>query len=160
MISLKKYLDQSLKSEVTRQRELSGEIESNFFNRYAIQIIYQTEGKQLLLEHEQYKQFKKSRDLYFKHPENPSIPVKAHYHVVDSKSKQEIYAVNTDGSAHHRANKGFTVPVKQAEELRALGVNIPANNVLESKHLSINESLDFELISLFLIIDEDATYEA
>lgn len=30
------------------------------------------------------------------HSENPSIPVKAHYHVYPSNGRKELYAVNVD----------------------------------------------------------------
>ncbi len=108
----------------------------------------------MLLEHEQYKEFKKSTDLYFKHPENQSIPVQSHYHVVDTKSKKEMYSVNTDDSAHHRANISYPVLKKQAEELRKLGVNIPSNNILRSKQLSLNKSITGSTFSFFMIIED------
>jgi hypothetical protein len=162
MLSFKEFLNRLQKEEekslsettVTRFQELAGLKESNLLNRYAIQIIIESDDKQLLLEHEQYKQFKKSTDLYFKHPENPSIPVQAHYHVVDSKSKQEIYAVNMDGTAHHKQNRGVQVPKKQAAELRGLGVAIPTNNILESRQLTLNESYNNNSFSFFIIFED------
>ncbi|WP_276976238.1 hypothetical protein, partial [Flavobacterium filum] len=139
---------------VNRNQELAGIKKSNYLNRYAIQIIVEGDPEQLLLEHEQYKAFKKSTDLYFKHPENPSIPVQAHYHIVANKSKEEIYAVNMDGTAHHRQNKGFQVPKKQADELRKLGVKIAEDNILESRQIELNESFRDNSFTFFIVIED------
>jgi hypothetical protein len=138
-------------TEKIRMKELSGLVESNLLNRYAIQITIESTEEKLILEHEQYKEFRKSNDLYYKHPENTQIPVKAHYHVVDSKSKKEIYAVNMDGTAHHKKNKGFAVPSKQAEELKRLGVQFKDGNILE------NFDIDKEkkYMTFFIIIEGD-----
>ena len=141
-------------AEANRMKELAGIQESNFQNRYAILITVETTNEQLLLEHEQYKKFKKGTDLYTKHPEQPHIPVMAHYHVVDGKTKKEIYAVNMDGTAHHRTNKGYKVPDKQAAELAKLGVNFKEGNILESIDFKLNESTGRSFYSYFIIIEE------
>lgn len=146
---------QKAEQEIIRNQELAGIKPSNFLNRYAIQItIHRPTG--LLLEHEQYKQFQRTTNRYTFHPENPSIPVQAHYHVYPSNSKKELYAVNVDdGKAHHKSNRGHTVPRKEADELRTLGVKIPANNILESRQFTINESNSDEFLTTFITIDSE-----
>ena len=136
-----------------RNQELAKLSESNFFTRYAIKITVEIEAKELLLEYNQFKQFKKSTDRYYKHPEDLNIPVQAHYHIVGSKSDQEIYAVNVDGTAHHKRNRGFEVPKKQADELRQLGVKIPTSNILEVKQLTLTEDMEDEFFTFFLIFE-------
>jgi hypothetical protein len=141
--------------ELNRFQKLAGLKESNTSkSKYAIQItIYKTSG--LLLEHEQYKQFKKTTNRYTKHPEDTSIPVKAHYHVYPSNSKKELYAVNIeDGKAHHKDNRGHQIPQKEADELRSLGVKIPKDNILESRQFTINESIDENFLTTFIVIPE------
>lgn len=160
-MNLKDYLNEYLQKENNslqdavkkRMQELYSINESNLDSRYAIQIIIETEEIELLLEHENYKEFRKSNHLYYFHPEDKNIPVKAHYHVVDRKTKKEIYAVNTDGTAHHRKNKGFEVPKKHAKELSTLGVNFKAKNILESTSIPNNNN-NSNFYS-FLIILED-----
>lgn len=144
--------------QIKRFQELAGLKESNIYkNSYAIQVtIDKPHNSELLLEHEQYQKFKKTTNRYTYHPENPSIPVKAHYHVVPSNSKKELYAVNVDdGKAHHKSNRGHTVPKKEADELRTLGVQIPADNILESIQLQINENTADNYLTTFIIIDEE-----
>ena len=147
---LKEYLERestSLKEALkNRMQELSGIKETKVNSRYAIQIVIETDEDKLLLEHENYKEFKKSKDLFYFHPEDKNIPVKAHYHVVDRKSKKEIYAVNLDGTAHHRKNKGYEVPKKHAKELSALGVEFKTDNILESTTISDNNGKFFSFI--------------
>lgn len=110
----------------------------------------------MLLEHEKYTQFKKTTNIYTYHPENPSIPVKAHCHVFPSNSKKELYAVNVDdGKAHHKSNSGHIVPRKEADELRSLGVNIPANNLLEARQLTLNESETGNTFTALVVIHPD-----
>lgn len=158
-MNLKDYLNAYLQRENNslqeavkkRMYELSGISNSNLNSRYAIQIIIETDKDKLLLEHENYKQFRKSNDLYYFHPEDKNIPVKAHYHVVDRKTKKEIYAVNVDGTAHHRKNKGYEVPKKHAKELSALGVEFKQNNILEN--ISIPSS-NCDFYSFIIIIEE------
>ena len=43
-----------------------------------------------------------------------------------------MYAVNTDGTAHHQSNRGVRVPSKEADELRAMGVRIASDNIIEN----------------------------
>lgn len=160
MKQLKDYFEEYFKREseslseavTKRMQELSGINESKVNSRHAIQISIETDSEELLLEHEQYKKFRKSNDLYYYHPEDKKIPVKAHYHVVDSKSKKEIYAVNTDGTAHHRKNKGITVPKKHAEELSKLGVTFKDGNILENLSIPNNENKAF--FTFFIIFEE------
>ena len=98
-----------------------------------------------LLEHQAIQNFKKTTNRYYYHPEETNPPVKAHYHVIPSKGKQEIYAVNMDGTFHHRANQGYQIPKKEADELRALGVDIRPNNIIE--HLDFLESAEKQLLT-------------
>ena len=146
---------QKAEQDKKRFQELARINPSNFLNRYAIQItIHRPDG--LLIEHNQYTQFQKTTNRYTYHPENSSIPVKAHYHIYPSNSKKELYAVNVDdGTAHHKCNRGYVVPKKEAEELRSLGVEIPNDNILESKIFTINESNSDEFWTTFILIDSD-----
>lgn len=146
---------QKAEQERKRFQELAGITPSNFLNRYAIQItIHRPEG--LLIEHNQYTQFQKTMNRYTYHPQNQSIPVKAHYHIYPSNSNKELYAVNVDdGTAHHKSNRGYVVPKKEAEELRSLGVKIPDNNILESKIFAINKSTADDFWTTFILIDND-----
>ncbi len=115
----------------------------------------------ILIEHKNIKNFKKTNNRYYYHPEQTHPPVKAHYHVIPSKGNREIYAVNVDGTAHHRVNQGYQIPQKEAEELRRLGVSIKSDNIIEhlevligSEKLLLNESLDRDSFSLFVEIEE------
>ncbi len=58
-----------------------------------------------------------------------------------------------DGTAHYRANKNFQVPKKQADELRKLGVAIPADNILESVQLELNENSGQHHFTFFIVIE-------
>ena len=114
-----------------------------------------------LLEHQSIKNFKKTNNRYYYHPEETHPPVKAHYHVIPSKGNKEIYAVNMDGTSHHRVNQGYQIPKKEADELRALGVRIkPDNLIVHLEFLSgtekqlLNESLQRDCISILLEIEE------
>ena len=160
MKQLKDYFEEYFKREneslneaiTKRMQELSGIIESKANSRYAIQITIETDTIELLLEYEQYKKFRKSNDLYYYHPEDTKIPVKAHYHVVNSKSKKEIYAVNTDGTAHHQKNRGFVVPKNHAKELTKLGVTFKNGNLLEN--ISVPNQENKTYFTFFIILDE------
>ncbi|OCX52770.1 hypothetical protein BEL04_00070 [Mucilaginibacter sp. PPCGB 2223] len=67
-----------------------------------------------------------------------------------------MYAVNVDdGSAHHKVNRGYTVPRKEADELRALGVNIKPDNILEGIDYEFSEEIGDDLIFIYLILDEE-----
>ena len=141
-----------------RFQELAGLKDPQIFkNIYAIQItIYTPKGVVLLKEHEKYTKFQKTTNRYAYHPANPAIPVNAHYHIYPPNSKKEAYAVNVDdGKAHHKKNRGHLIPKKEAEELRALGVKIPKNNILESKQLIINENNSANYFTTFIIINEE-----
>lgn len=126
-------------------------------NQYAIEVIIHNENSELIHEHQTYKKFKKSQNRYTYHPEDKSIPVKAHYHVYPNNSKKELYAVNVeDGTAHHKKNRGYEVPKKEAEELRKLGVAIPDNRILEHMDHPINENADNSYISFFILISSES----
>lgn len=94
---------------------------SNHF--YAVEISFDADDEMLmLLEHLKIKQFKSTRNRYLYHPEDLKIPVKAHYHVFPPNStNKELYAVNIDGTAHHKKNRGIEIPRKEADELRQMG---------------------------------------
>ncbi|MBI4929306.1 MAG: hypothetical protein HY841_00970 [Bacteroidetes bacterium] len=130
-------------------------------NLYAVEISFE-EGD-TLLEHISLKKFTSTNNRYVKHPEQTHIPIKAHYHVYPPNStSKELYAVNLiDGTAHHRANRGYVVPSKEADELRGMGVNLKPGNVLESIEVLcakdtqiILESVQNPKVSVFLIFEE------
>lgn len=113
---------------------------------YLIKITF--DNGSVLFEHEIRTQFQNSTKWYLNHPESTNPPVRGHYHVYPSKKgKNEIYAVNLDGTAHHKSNRGHEVPRKEAEELIALGVAIKNNRIiefvefLEEEKQLLNESL-------------------
>lgn len=131
---------------------------------YAVQISFDSNDNEasLMLEHISLKQFKSTRNRYVHHPAQMEIPVKAHYHVFPPNStNKELYAVNMDGTAHHKRNRGVQIPPKEADELRSMGVDIDPSNILEMIELPasnenqlILESLQKEIISVFLIFEE------
>jgi hypothetical protein len=127
---------------------------------YLIKITFETES--LLLEHITLKSFKGSTNRMLKHPATTHPPVKGHYHVYPKNGKDEIYAVNFDGTAHHQKNKGFEIPKKEADELRALGVDINPDRIIEyletyedGNQLLLTESLSNDYVSIFIEINED-----
>lgn len=120
---------------------------------YAIEVVFHISDSEIIFEHKTYQKFQKTQSRYTYHPEDKNIPVKGHYHIYSSNSKKEIYAVNLDGTAHHKSNRGFVVPKKEATELRILGVQIPDNRILEHKEVFINENLD-SYFSIFIVINE------
>lgn len=151
-------INESKKKQVIRNKELAGLQESKIFrNQYAIQILIDSPNvNEIILEHEQYKRFKKTKNLYTYHPEDSSIPVKAHFHIFPSNSKDELYSVYVEtGKAHHKKNRGYQIPKKEAEELRSLGVQIHKNNILESVKFTLNEDNYDNYLTFFLIIDEE-----
>lgn len=110
-----------------------------------------------LNEHEYVKSFQKTGNRFFYHAQETDPPVKAHYHIIPKNSKKEIYSVNTDGTAHHRRNRGYEIPRKEADELRKLGVDINLDNILESVDMAENEnklllenSIQNDCISVFI----------
>lgn len=139
---------QSLSEFIKRQQKLAG-----IKTSYAIEVVFHTSDSELIFEHKTYQQFQKTQNRYTYHPEDKNIPVKGHYHIYPSNSKKEIYAVNLDGTAHHKNNRGFEVPKKEATELRKLGVQIPDNRILEHKEVFINEKLE-SYFSIFIVIND------
>ena len=71
---------------------------------------------------------------------------------MNSKSKKEIYAVNTDGTAHHQKNRGFIVPKNHAKELTKLGVTFKNGNLLEN--ISVPNQENKTYFTFFIILDE------
>ena len=154
--------ERNFKPYVKRFKELAGliPIGLNTPKTYLIEITF--DFGESLLEHTLIKNFKKTTNRYYYHPEETNPPVKAHYHVIPLKGKEEIYAVNMDGTAHHRVNKGYQIPSKESDELRSLGVNINSDNIIE--HIDfladtykklLTESIRRDLITLYLEIDEE-----
>lgn len=116
---------------------------------YCVQLtIGDDSGDSLITEHEKYQRFKKTTNRYNYHPENPDIPVKGHYHIYPSNGKQEIYSVNMDGTAHHKKNRGYEVPNKEAKELRKLGVDIPKDRIIENRQLEFKFSNTYSMLML------------
>jgi len=161
MKSLKKYLEEVEKIvdsndqayTKSRMQELAGINKSKLKKRYAIQVILETEDK-LLAEHLTYKKFQKTNNLWRVDPENSNIPVKRHYHIVNPKSKAEIYAINVDGTTHHKSSNGVEIPKKEAEELKKFGVTIPNDRIIGSIESKINESILNNSFSFILIFEE------
>ena len=112
-------------------------------NEYLIKITI--ESSSLILEHESLTKFKNSTNRYLYHTEKTNPPVRAHYHVYPSNGSNEIYAVNVDGTAHHKSNRGFVVPRKEAEEFKTLGVAIKDNRIIE--YLEFVENGQMQLLN-------------
>jgi len=126
---------------------------------YLIEIVF--ESSDIILEHEVIKNFQKSSNRYYYHAEETHPPVKAHYHVIPLRGKKEIYAVNMDGTSHHKKNKGYEIPRKEADELRKLGVDISINNIIEhiedlvdDEKKMITESITKDCVTIFIEIEE------
>jgi len=125
-------------------------------NSQIIECIEISFSSDLLLEFEQIKNFKNSKNRYYKHPSNNNIPCKAHFHIVGSNGNYEIYAVNMDGTSHHRKNKNYEIPRKEADELRKLGVKLKLDNIIEMIEVSdikfiLNEN--YNRFSNFILIN-------
>jgi len=154
--------NRNFKPYVKRFKELAGLIPIGLDTpkTYLIEITF--DFGESLLEHNVIKNFKTTTNRYYFHPEDTNPPVKAHYHVIPLKGKEEIYAVNMDGTAHHRVNKGYRIPSKEADELRSLGVNINSENIIEHLEILVDidkqlltESLSRDLITLYIEIEEE-----
>lgn len=154
------HLEQTLQNEdtVIRSQELAGIKPSHIENRFVVKVTVKIPGVELITEHELYKKFEKSTNRYRKDAAQLHIPAQEHFHIVPGNSTAEIYSVNQDGTAHHRDNKGYVVPKKEASELRKLGVQIPENRILENYELSV---LDKEADSFifYLILNDDVSPE-
>ena len=125
---------------------------------YLIQITFDSDCE--IFEHISLKNFKGSTRKMLHHPAQTHPPVKGHYHVYSKNSKDEIYAVNMDGTAHHQKHRGFEIPRKEAEELMVLGVNIGPDRIIEYLDISendqrqlITETLKEDFISIFIEIE-------
>jgi hypothetical protein len=141
----------NLLSEKYRMQKLAGIEIEEIENKYCIMVtVGDSEGKTLLLEHEKYQSFQKTSNRFLQHPANPDIPVQAHYHIYPNNGKKEIYAVNMDGTAHHKKNRGYEVPRKEAEELRNFGVQIPDNRIIENKQIDFSK---FDWFHVLLLIE-------
>lgn len=109
----------------------------------------------LLTEHQHVQQFQKSQNRYYYHPEETHPAVEAHYHIIGPRGKQELYSVTMSGKAHHKVNRGYQIPRREADELRKLGVAVPANNIIESIEMASPEQ---QLLVESLLTDAVATY--
>jgi len=147
--------------DIKRMQVLAGikSTDSDKKETYLIKVTFESEN--LLLEHISLKNFKGSTNKMLKHPAKTHPPVKGHYHVYPKNGKDELYAVNMDGTAHHQRHQGYEIPRKEAEELRALGVNIRPDNIIEFMEFAedeftklITESLSEEYVSIYIEIDE------
>lgn len=143
---------------VERFQELAGILKEHqsISEFYFIKITF--DKRELLLDHEQIKNFKNSNNRYYRHGEKSNPPVKGHYHIISRKGKTELYSVNVDGTAHHRVNKGYQIPKGEADELRSLGVNISPDNIIQEIQSVNNSFLSFlqdnnqDLVSICLLI--------
>lgn len=151
--TLSEYINDKIESGETES--LQSRVEKELSNDcYAIEIIIENSDKcESIFEYLTYKTLKGTRKRYTYHPEDSNIPVEAHYHVYPPNSKSEIYAVNIDGSAHHKKNRGFNVPSKEAKELRKLGIQISSDNILEMKQHSEDYTYGENVSSIFIIIN-------
>lgn len=141
----------NLLTEKYRMQKLADIEISDIENKYCIIVsVGDSEGKTLITEQEKYQNFQKTTNRYLKHPANPDIPVQAHYHIYPNNGKKEIYSVNMDGTAHHKKNRGYEVPKKEAAELKKMGVSIPDNRLIENKQINI---LGFEWQQVLLLIE-------
>ena len=156
-----KAADKSYQPLVKRFKELSGLSLTGVDKKatYLIEITFVIEN--IILEHEIIIQFQNTKNRFYKHPEETHPPVKTHYHVVPLNGKKEIYAVNTDGTAHHKKNRGYEIPRKEADELRLLGVSIKSTNIIESidnlensDKIILTESIKSKCVSIFIEIEE------
>jgi hypothetical protein len=148
--------------EIKRMQILAGITKKNIVVKetYLIQITFDRESE--IFEHISLKNFKGSTRKMLHHPAKTHPPVKGHYHVYSKNSKDEIYAVNMDGTAHHQKHQGYEIPRKEAEELRALGVTIKADRIIEYLDASeddqrqlITETLQDDFISIYIEIEEE-----
>jgi hypothetical protein len=128
---------------------------------YLIQITFDNDSDSEIFEHIILKKFKGSTRKMLHHPAKTHPPVKGHYHVYSKNSKDEIYAVNMDGTAHHQKHRGFEIPRKEAEELMTLGVKIGLDRIIEYLDISeddnrqlITETLKEDFISIFIEIED------
>lgn len=136
-----------------RLQELAN-IENDSRNLYAVAISFQIGD--IILEHKDFKKFNKSQNRYTYHPENLDIPVKAHYHVHPPRGDKELYAVNIDGTAHHKKNRGIQIPRKEADELRSLGVDIRTDRIIESYDFDFDNFNDGSIYVCFLLVSNDS----
>lgn len=147
--------------DIKRMQVLAGikPTDSDKNETYLIKVTFESEN--LLLEHISLKSFKGSTNKMLKHPAKTHPPVKGHYHVYPKNGKDELYAVNMDGTAHHQRHQGYEIPRKEAEELRALGVDIRSDNIIEFLEFAedeqtklLTESLSEEYVSIYIEIHE------
>ena len=158
---IEEIADKNFKPYVKRFQELAGiiPIGQKTTETYLIEITFDFGDS--LLEHNAIRNFKKTTNRYYYHPEETNPPVKAHYHVIPLKGNKEIYAVSMDGTFHHRVNQGYQIPKKEADELRRLGVDIKPDNIIEhlefleeDDKLLLTESLKNDLMTIYIEIEE------
>lgn len=144
--------NESLVLRNERFQLLAGIKEEELPNEYYIGVSFNIpKNRKVLLEFNRYSKFKSSSRVYRYDPADEQIPVKAHYHIYQAGSKKEVYSVNVDGTAHHRKNKSYKIPKKEAAELRSYGVKINSNNVLECTVISGATNNDIYMLHILII---------
>jgi hypothetical protein len=88
-----------------------------------------------LFEHKVYKPITGTRDTYREDPENTNTLTMRHSHVYAGDSKNQLYAVNMDGTGHD-GSSGESTPSKHAEFFRQKGYKINPNNILEELNVT------------------------
>jgi hypothetical protein len=87
-----------------------------------------------LFEHKVYKTIPGTKDTYREDPGNTNTLTMRHSHTYAGNSKNQLYAVNVDGSGHDGSSRQ-KIPDKHADFYRSKGYQINANNILEQLDL-------------------------
>lgn len=111
------------------------ELISEFLDEKEIQVIVFEESNgflennQLLLEWEQYKNIPKT-NLTYRYDKGKGIPgSQDHLHVFVGKTKNQVYAINKDGTPHDGSMA--KIGKKEVNFLKSLGFTPPENGILE-----------------------------
>lgn len=83
-----------------------------------------------LFEHHVYKTIPGTRDRYREDPENTNTLTMRHAHTYARNSKNQLYAVNVDGTGHD-GSSGKQIPEKHADFFRGKGYKVGPDNILE-----------------------------
>ncbi len=87
------------------------------------------ESKQSILLEEKFEKVRGSQITA--RYDSPSLNIKTDGHHHFLLRGNELYAVNNNGKAHHKANGGMTIDKSVADHLLAKGVPVPNNRILE-----------------------------
>src|SRR5689334_6128643 len=87
-----------------------------------------------LFEQKVYKTIPGTKDTYREDPANTNTLTMRHSHTYAGTSKNQLYAVNVDGSGHD-GSSGQKIPDKHADFYRTKGYAINPNNILEQLDL-------------------------